>query len=82
MLLLTLFLKQGSHQNKYSIFQNISSHTCRLGSVLGLGAALSAMCSDAKTDSRVHVTSQHEQLMLAVENWEQTDSNFQVNLNR
>ena len=50
----------------------------RLGSLLGLSVCLSAMCTDSKMDTRVHVTSMYETLTRTLESEEQTDASFTV----
>ena len=50
----------------------------RLGSILGLGVCVSAMCADGKMDSKVHVRSIREQLSAAQDMCDVTESTYEV----
>ena len=51
---------------------------CRHGSLLGLASCLSAMSADGKTDTKVHLSSIHEKLSVALEMTDNNDSNYEV----
>ena len=50
----------------------------RLGSLLGLAVCLAAMCREGRTDTKAHVASMHEQLMVAIEMADPQDPVFDV----
>ena len=50
---------------------------CRLGSLLGLGLCLSAMCEDGKTDSRVHILSALEQMSAMLDGGTDSETDIQ-----
>ena len=50
----------------------------RSGSVLGLGLAISGLCEEGKTDSRVHVSRIQEKLMGLLDHTEVKQAEFEV----
>ena len=67
---------QGVHALEQAALASPSPH--RLGCLLGLAATLASMCQEGRPDTKAHVASMHEQLMVAVEMADPGDQIYDV----